>query len=817
VSEPAIGRLVPSSTYRVQFSADTTFADGIALLPYLQMLGVGALYASPLLEAGAWSNHGYDVVDPTRVSAERGGEEQRAALLAEVRKRDLGFLLDIVPNHVGVDVAKDNPWWWDVLTHGRGSRFASYFDIDWAGDDSSGGPLLLPVLGAEADPADEEKVLAGEVMLSDDGTELRYYEHAFPVAPGSGEGTVPEVHARQHYRLTSWKRGAAELTYRRFFDISTLAAVRVEDPEVFAATHGEVLRWVHAGQVDGLRVDHPDGLSDPGGYMRRLRAALGNDRWLVVEKILAVGEELPTSWPVDGTSGYEALREICGVFVDPDGAGLLTQLAAEHTGRKENAHAVEHAARREVADTILAAEVRRIAALVPVPQIPDLSGLQQGGHAAIPLKQGHPAATPTDRVREAVAELLCGFPVYRSYLPEGRAALDTAVSVAITHRPDLADVVRAIAAAMLAEPDGLLATRVQQTSGMVMAKGVEDTAFYRYNRFVALNEVGGDPDRFGVSPAEFHDRNAGRVAGRPETMTTLSTHDTKRSEDVRARLAVIAEVPGEWGPRLREWAAAQPLPDRSLDLLAWQNLVGAWPIPADRMAAYLGKAAKEAKLVTSHVDANAEVDAAIAAWPERVLADAATAGAVAEFAARIDGPGRSNSLGQKLLQITGPGVPDVYQGTELYEYSLVDPDNRRPIDWTLRRELLERLDGGWLPEFGAADVDPDGAVKLLVTSRALRLRRERPQLFAGYRAVPAEGPAAAHAVAFSRSPSLVAVATRLPVGLAARGGWADTVLPLPDGATEWTDVITGAPVDGAAPRLEHLLARYPVALLIRSS
>jgi (1->4)-alpha-D-glucan 1-alpha-D-glucosylmutase len=802
---------IPSSTYRIQFSADTTFADGVALLPYLDALGAGALYASPLLESGAGSNHGYDVVDPTRVSGERGGEEERVALVAAVRERGLGFLLDIVPNHVGVDVAAANPWWWDMLAHGRSSRYASYFDIDW-----DGGPLLLPVLGAEADPADEEKVLVGDLTLSDDRTELRYYEHAFPVAPGTGEeGTAQEVHARQHYRLASWKRGAAELTYRRFFDISTLAAVRVEDPEVFAVTHGEVVRWVEAGQVDGLRVDHPDGLSDPGGYMRRLRAAIGNDRWLLVEKILAVGEELPTSWPVDGTSGYEALREICGVFVDPDGAGLLTQLAAEHTGRKENAHAVEHAARREVADTILAAEVRRIAALVPVPEVPGPSGSPPG--AAIPLEQGGHAATPTDRVREAVAELLCGFPVYRSYLPEGRAALDTAVSVAITHRPDLAEVVRTIVAAMLAEPDGELATRVQQTSGMVMAKGVEDTAFYRYNRFVALNEVGGDPERFGVSPAEFHDRCAGRVASWPTTMTTLSTHDTKRSEDVRARLAVLAEIPREWAPRLREWAAAHPLPDPSLDLLAWQSLVGAWPISTNRMAAYLGKAAKEAKLVTSHVDANAEVDAAIAAWPEGVLADAATAAAVEEFVARIDGPGRSNSLGQKLLQIAGPGVPDVYQGTELYEYSLVDPDNRRPVDWALRRELLERLDGGWLPDSSDADVDPDGAVKLLVTSRALRLRRERPDLFAGYRAVAAEGPAAEHAVAFSRSPSLVAVATRLPVGLAERGGWGDTVLPLPDGTAGWTDVLTGAPVDSAAPRLERLLARYPVALLVRSS
>ena len=300
-------------------------------------------------------------------------------------------------------------------------------------------------------------------------------------------------------------------------------------------------------------------------------------------------------------------------------------------------------------------------------------------------------------------------------------------------------------------------------------------------------------------------------------MTTLSTHDTKRSEDVRARLAVLAEIPNEWARRLRRWSRSHPLPDRSLELLAWQSLVGAWPISAERLAAYLGKAAKEAKLVTSHVDANAEADAAIAAWPAQVLADADVVAQIEEFVARIDGPGRSNSLGQKLLQIAGPGVPDVYQGTECYEYSLVDPDNRRPVDWTLRRTLLERIDDGWLPEFGGAKVDPDGAAKLLVTAQALLLRRQRPELFAGYRPVPAEGPAAAHCLAFARSPQLVAVATRLPVGLAAGGGWADTVLPLPAAAPEWTDVLTGTPVDGSAPRLDRLLTRYPVALLVRSS
>jgi (1->4)-alpha-D-glucan 1-alpha-D-glucosylmutase len=794
----------PSSTYRLQLSKDTTFGDAVELLPYLDALGAGALYASPLLESGSGSNHGYDVVDPTRVSAERGGEEGRRALVAAVRAHGMAFVLDIVPNHVGVDIPQANPWWWDVLAHGRSSEHAAAFDIDWDG------PLLLPMLDA-----DEEKALS-ELALSEDRTQLRYYERAFPVAPGTGDtGTAQEVHERQHYRLVSWKRGAAELTYRRFFDVSTLAALRVELPEIFEKTHREILRWVAAGDVDGIRVDHPDGLSDPGAYVRRLRAAIGQDRWLLVEKILAVGEELPASWPVNGTSGYEALREIQGVFVDPDGAGLFTQLAAEHTGRRESAHAAEHTARREVADTILAAEVRRISR----------EGAQRLNHSTQRgPRSGRPSAAreddswlrvsehsyPLATIEEAVAELLCGFPVYRSYLPEGREALETAVAVARTHRPDLADVLGAIRAAMLADPAGELTTRVQQTSGMVMAKGVEDTAFYRWNRFVALNEVGGDPSRFGVPPQEFHHAMAAREASWPATMTTLSTHDTKRSEDVRARLAVLAEIPGEWARRMRRWAAAHPLPDRSLDLLAWQNLVGAWPIPAERMSGYLTKAAKEAKLVTSHVEAVPEVDEAIAAWPAQVLADAGLVAEIEEFVSRIAGPGRSNSMGQKLLQLAGPGVPDVYQGTELFEYSLVDPDNRRPVDWAARREMLTHLDDGWLPE-----VDASGAAKLLVTASALRLRRYRPEVFTGYRPVPAQGPAAAHAVAFARSASLVAVATRLPVGLSARGGWGDTVLPLPEGTTDWHDVITDTPVDGAAPRLADVLARYPVALLVR--
>ncbi len=739
------------STYRLQISPAFTMEDAAEVVDYLRRLGVGAVYTSPLLTAAPGSTHGYDVADPTRASAALGGEPARQRLMGAAKAAGLGVVVDIVPNHMSVADPEANAWWWDVLKHGRESVYASYFDIDW-----SRGPILLPVLGAPDAPVEV------------DGDRLKYYEHEFPLAPGTGGGTAAEVHERQHYRLVWWRRGNAELTYRRFFDITTLAGVRVEDPAVAHATHDEVLRWVHDGDVTGLRVDHPDGLADPGGYLRWLRENAPS-AWLVVEKILAVGESLPASWPVDGTTGYDALREICGVFVDPAGEPAEPPAA--------DLHAVEQECRRLITETSLVAEMRRIAAVADVP----------------------PAA---------VAELCVAFPVYRSYLPEGLDHWTTAVAGAKKARPDLAVDIDTVDTAVRADPKGELATRIQQTSGMVVAKGVEDTAYYRWTRFVALNEVGGAPDRFGVSPAEFHAAAEAREAGWPTTMTTLSTHDTKRSEDVRARLAVLSELDG-WP--VDRWTASHGIDEPSLNLLAWQSLVGAWPISADRLRSYLDKAAKEAKVRTSWVDHDEEFEQAVAAWPDAVLTDLGAE--VAAFVAEIAPAGWSNALGQKLVQLTSPGVPDVYQGTDLFDLSLVDPDNRRPVDFALRRELLGRLEDGWLP-----DVDDTGAAKLHVVRQALTLRRDRPELFGGYRPLPAQGPAAAHALAYHRDPRLVVVATRLPVGLA-KTGWLDTVLPLPAGPGTWTDLLTGTTVDtGPEPRravLGDLLARYPVALLLR--
>ncbi|WP_290057577.1 malto-oligosyltrehalose synthase [Amycolatopsis solani] len=749
---------VPESTYRVQLRPEFTFADAAGLAGYLRDLGIGALYASPVLDATPGSTHGYDVVDPTRARPELGGEDARRELSAKLKEAGLGLVVDIVPNHMSVEVPKANRFWWDVLRHGRDSQYAAYFDVDW-----DRGPILLPVLGDDDAVAD----------LSVDGGELVYYDHRFPLAPGTEGGTPQEVHERQHYRLIGWRRGNAELTYRRFFDITNLAAVRVEDPTVFAETHGEVLRWVAAGDVTGLRVDHPDGLADPGGYFRRLRENAPG-AWIVAEKILHPGEPLPQSWPVDGTTGYDALREIAGVFVDPDGEPGFTELANE-LGVKTGYHRVEAEARRLVTDRILVAEVRRIAAL--------LRDVDAG------------------TARQAVAETMIAFPVYRSYLPEGAAHWAAAIAGARQARPDLAEALEALDAQVRAEPDGELATRLQQTSGMVVAKGTEDTTFYRYTRFAALNEVGGNPDRFGLDVEEFHRLAAEREAGYPAAMTTLTTHDTKRSEDTRARMAVLAELPGEFAEAVRRWTAKHGIDEPSLNLLAWQTLVSTWPIEPGRLRDYLDKAAKEAKLRTSWTEHDEAFEAAVAAWPDAVVDDAD----VAAFVARIERPGWSNSLGQKLVQLTAPGVPDVYQGTELWDFSLVDPDNRRPVDYAVRRELLTRIADGELPE-----IDASGAAKLLVVHKALKLRQEHPSLFHGYRPLRAEGVAAEHCLAFTRSPDLAVAVTRLPVGLEAAGGWRDTVLPLPDGV--WTDVLTGR---DATPDLATLFDRYPVALLVR--
>ncbi|MBP2330773.1 (1-_4)-alpha-D-glucan 1-alpha-D-glucosylmutase [Kibdelosporangium banguiense] len=724
--------MIPSSTYRLQLGPEMTFDQVAEIADYLAALGVGAVYASPVLAATPGSTHGYDVVDPTIASPALGGEQARMRMVGELQELELGLVVDIVPNHMGIADPPANPWWWDVLANGRESEYARFFDIDW-----DTGPVLVPVLGS--DSLDE---------LSIEDGELRYHEHRFPIASGTEGGTPQEVHERQHYRLVNWRRANSELNYRRFFDITTLAAVRVEDPAVFEATHAAVLRWIANLEVTGLRVDHPDGLANPGEYLRQLRAAAPS-AWLVVEKILGPDEVLPSTWPVDGTTGYDALRLVCGIFIDPAGEQAFSELAGN-----QDLHAMEADRKRWAAENLLRAEVKRISRL-GVPE-------------------------------EAVLGFLPRFGVYRSYVADGiTSSLPSG----------------GIGEQMLASPDGELVSRIEQTAAMVMAKGVEDTTFYRYNRFVALNEVGSDPGRFGVPVAEFHTKVA---AAAESSMTALSTHDTKRSEDVRARLAVLSEIPDEFAEVVHCWTAKVPLPEPTLNLLAWQTIVGAWPISSARLQAYLEKASREAKISTSWTERNEEFDAEVAAWPERVMAELGSE--IREFAGRIQRPGWSNSLGQKLVQLAMPGVPDVYQGTELWDFSLVDPDNRRPVDFELRREMLGEIEDTPPP------IDESGAAKLHVVSRALRLRWDRPELFTGYEPLHATGSAAEHLFGFLRGGgNLAAVVTRLPVGLERSGGWRDTEL---SPAGEWTDVLTGRSYSGSIP-VSGLLDQYPVALLVR--
>ena len=752
----------PTGTYRVQVRPEFSLKATAELADYLADLGVSHLYTAPLLTAAPGSQHGYDVVDHSRVNPELGGEDGRRQLVAALQAAGLGLVVDIVPNHAGVAVPAANPAWWDVLKRGRESPYAGWFDIDW-----SRGRLLLPVLADEPDALSALRV---------EGDELHYFDKRYPIADGTGGGTPLEVHDRQHYELVNWTRGDSELNYRRFFAITDLAGLRVEDPAVFDATHAEILRWYRDGSVQGIRVDHPDGLRDPGEYLRRLHEA-APDAWIVVEKILEPGEQ-PPEWPVAGTTGYDAMAEVCGVFVDPTTEAFFDTLDHHLTGREMSWQDMVHQTKYHVATTLFAAELARMSALVP-----------------------EIAVAP-----RALAELAACFPVYRSYLPFGARHLAKARSEAGRRRPELIPALDQLTG-RLRNPADELAVRFQQFTGAVMAKGVEDTAFYRWTRFTARNEVGNDPAKFGVSPDEFHDDAEARQIRRPDGMTALSTHDTKRSEDVRARLAVLAELPGDWTEVVRRWVRTAPLPDPSLAHLIWQATVGAWPIERERLQAYALKAAREAAVATSWQHPNERFETALAEMVDRIYDDPALHHEVADFAAAITPPGWSNALGQKLVQLTMPGVPDVYQGTELWDYSLVDPDNRRPVDFGLRRDLLARIDHGWQPP-----VDDTGAAKLLVTARTLRLRRHRPELFTGYRPAFADGRVAEHVLAFDRG-GVVAVATRLPVGLSRHGGWHDTTLSL-DGHS-WTEVFTNTSYGGSHLAVAELLHTYPVALLVK--
>ena len=766
----------PRSTYRLQIHSGFTLYDAAALVPYLQDLGVDWVYLSPLLTAEEGSTHGYDVTDPSSIDPARGGPDGFRTLADAAHAAGMGVLVDIVPNHMGVATPRANRWWWSVLKEGRGSRYAEAFDIDWA---AGGSRLRLPVLGDSVDALDELRIEDGE---------LRYYEQAFPIAEGTASpgDTARDVHARQHYELVNWRRADSELNYRRFFGVNTLAGIRVEVPWVFKESHAEICRWFEEGLADGLRIDHPDGLADPEGYLEQLSELTGG-AYVLVEKILEPGERLPGSWPVAGTTGYDALAEVDRLFVDPAAAGLLT----EASGAEPYRHMI-HDTKRAVADGLLHSEVQRLVRLLPAG-----SGLDTGTAA------------------DALAELLACFPVYRSYLPEGAGYLEEAALNARVRRPDLDPafdvLVPLLRGNMPDSRDGLgeLAVRFQQTSGMVMAKGVEDTAFYRYTRLTSLNEVGADPSLFALEPHDLHLAMLVRQQEAPDAMTTLSTHDTKRSEDTRARISVLSEMPQEWAEAVLRLDEVLPLGDRPLADLVWQALAGTWPLERERAHAYAEKAAREAGQSTTWTAPDEAFEKQLHALVDGAF-DHPEANAILEtIAERISSAGFSNSLGAKLVQLTMPGVPDVYQGTELWDYSLVDPDNRRPVDFQTRTALSDSSPdsarAGKLP-----GIDQAGEAKFLVTREALRLRRDRPDLISGYSALIASGPAAGHFFGFDRGGAMTLV-TRLPLGLARDGGWRGTSVALPPGS--YRDRLTGRTFSGGAVDADELFAVYPVALL----
>ncbi|MFL6024986.1 MAG: malto-oligosyltrehalose synthase, partial [Marmoricola sp.] len=574
---------VPTSTYRLQLSKDFTFADARSLLPYLRDLGIDWIYLSPVLRSTPGSTHGYDVVDPTRIDEDRGGEASFDALCRDAHRHGLGVLVDIVPNHVGVGRPELNPWWWAVLQQGRDSRYASTFDIDWP---AGGDKVLLPVLG------DDDVLPDGTVgNLRIEGGELRYRDHRFPLASGRAEADDDpnQVLERQHYALRSWREEATGLNYRRFFGVSSLAAVRVEDLEVFEATHAQVRRWFASGLVDGLRVDHPDGLRHPRGYLVLLADLVG-EGYLVVEKILEPGEELPSSWPVHGTTGYEALGLIDRVLVDPVGAGALAALDQQLRARPGEWAELLHDSKLEVTRVILGSEVRRLARELS----PDLPGADH------------------EQLVAALEELLACFPVYRSYLPDGAHHLEKAAGEATRRRPELAEVIERVQVP-LSTPTHPAALRFQQTSGMVMAKGAEDRAFYRWSPLTSLDEVGGDPDVLAITVPDFHATMRERLLRCPDAMTTTSTHDTKRGEDVRARIDALAELPVWWSETLRCLLDAVPVPDEGLGNLLWQAIVGCWPASEERLAAYAQKAMREAGQQTTWTEPDENFESAVQA------------------------------------------------------------------------------------------------------------------------------------------------------------------------------------------------------------
>jgi (1->4)-alpha-D-glucan 1-alpha-D-glucosylmutase len=831
--------LHPIATYRVHLTGAFTLDDAAALCDHLTDLGVDWLYASPIQTVPEGATHGYHVLDPDRVNPELGGEEALASLQRALQAAGLRMVLDIVPNHMGA--SPDNPWWADVLAGGPGSAHARTFDIDW-----DAGPLVLPVLGETPD----EAISAGTLRIADG--QVAYHDLRLPVAPGTDlAAPIEQVLEQQHYRLHEWRSGEAQLNYRRFFAVNELAGIRVEDPEVFDATHRTIFSWVEDDVVQGLRVDHIDGLADPGGYLQRIREAIGPARWLVVEKIVEQGERLPADWPVEGTTGYEAGIAVQCWLTDGDGLPALRQAFEQVTGMSGSAADALPDSKLAVLDELFPAEVARVVEAI----------------RAVPADQLPHDLSPDD-LREGIRHLTAHLSGYRTYAPpegelraEDVRALGDAAAAATAAGSRHAGTTAEVLMADAARP---ALVRWQQLTGPAAAKGFEDRLLFRHVPLSALCEVGADAALLDapMTPRAVAEYLTDRAASSPLGGTTSSTHDTKRSEDVRARLTVLAEDARGFADLVASVSADLPaeldghgrwlLLQAVVGSLGWEpgDLEDGVPTPAyrERLQGWAQKALREADLRTSHRDQDAAYERAAATWLDALLEPGAALDAVLGYVDRIAVAGAVNALGQVVLKVAGPGIPDVYRGCEVWDGSLTDPDNRRPVDYDRIRALAKGLDAA--DAAALRDGWRDGAVKLLVTRQALRARRDRPAVCCSTwcTAPPVGGEGQAHVAALLRratdtgpagvadpagEPRLLAVATRLPLALAGRAGdragwplgtaaWGATALDLTDEATAGgppptsaTDLLTGAdvPVDAGNIRLADALSVLPVCLL----
>ncbi|WP_250634554.1 malto-oligosyltrehalose synthase [Pinirhizobacter soli] len=862
----------PRATARVQFHAGFTLDDAAAQVDYFARLGVSHLYASPILAARKGSTHGYDVIDCHAINPEIGGEPALRRLVAALRAHDMGLILDIVPNHMGV--GPENAWWMDVLAKGRESRYAGYFDIEWtAPDPLVRGRVLLPILGESY----FDVLHGGHIALVRHGDTfaLRVYDAELPIAPGDqkrlndiqGDALAMHHHGtdegrqaldalidRQHYRLALWKLASDLVNYRRFFDINELAGLRQESVRVFEDTHALVFRLYAEGLIDGVRCDHVDGLASPRRYCRQLRnrldllrrqrpAGAPRTAYLVVEKILAMDEDLRADWRVDGTTGYEFMDEVSALLHDEAGRADLTALWTSASGDTAGFVRYAHAARRQILVDSFESELARTS-----------RALFSAARATLATRDVSEAA-----IRRVLRELLVHFPVYRTYA--GGAGRDAIDEVVFTRAIEGAiRVLRPEDHALLVEvgqwlggqaprqlpPGAVRRARekaiavFQQATSPVAAKAVEDTAGYRYGRLLSRNEVGADPDVIAIEPPAFHARCQHRAESFPRNMITTATHDHKRGADLRMRLAVLSERASWWQSQATAWRERHVPYKRPVDgrlaptpvdeLMLYQMLLGAWPLVetepraafVSRIEAWQMKALREAKRRTRWTDPNEPYEEACKAFLAAVMADEGFVAELEEAAASLAVPGAANGLAQAVLHLTTPGVPDIYQGTEYWDFSLVDPDNRRPVDYAARAASLGQ--GSY------ADLLPhwrDGRIKQHVVHTLLALRARLPVLFArgGYRALAVTGPAAAHVVAFERHDARRAVivvvarhvAHRLEEADAPRlepVHWSGTSLAWPMG--QWKEAFSGRSVHGeGAKAVGELLGDGVVAVFER--